>query len=139
MAYKGCLWCADYRTEVTSNPVPEKTMFAQLRADLRDRGLSTPVGDKTLSDDRLYSYRYVNYDDLQIMVDGEWLDAVNIDFDFFEVAQGADSNRTALDYVRTCQAGQDETCRKWWEEEEDKLVKDTRDLPCFRPKPKGVI
>jgi hypothetical protein len=66
MAHKGCLWCADYYTKVTTNKHVQRIR-------------------------------------------------------------------------RVCQAGQDRTCEKWWKEEGGKRPDQTRDLPCFRPRPKGVI
>lgn len=55
-----------------------------IRRDLLNEDKAVPVGDKYISEDKDYEYRWAGSEDseFQILVDGEWLEAYSIDFDF---------------------------------------------------------
>jgi hypothetical protein len=76
-------------------------MYAQVRLDLRKEELGVPVGEDYVFDDKLYEYRHAkengevwlegsdkdvaDFNVFQIWFEGQWQDAMEIDWDFFEI------------------------------------------------------
>lgn len=61
----------------------EKKSLCVVRQDLLDAGLKVPAGD-TYVDKGKFEYRWIEDDDFQILVNGIWIEAISIDFDFID-------------------------------------------------------
>lgn len=68
-----------------------KKKYCIIRKDLQDSVLLIPVGDtyiEFIDADQRIEYRWINEDtkeeQFQVFVDGEWLDAESMDFDFID-------------------------------------------------------
>lgn len=54
-----------------------------IREDLQKDCLSIPVGNEMIEGNENYAYRWINSEDeFQIKLNGKWLEACSIDFDF---------------------------------------------------------
>jgi hypothetical protein len=39
----------------------------------------------------------------------------------------------------TCTAGNNLACEKWWRDNGERVAPNVEDMPCFQPRPNGVI
>lgn len=77
--------------------------LAQVRKDIREREEGVPVGDLYIYDGKLYEYRCPTEDTLEIWFEGQWREAVNIDWDFIEVYEYRPKSfltKPEIDYTR---------------------------------------
>lgn len=58
-----------------------KEKLCQIRTDLRNDNILVLVGDFLISNGT-YPYRWVNDEDFEVFVDGQWRSADSIDFEF---------------------------------------------------------
>jgi hypothetical protein len=83
--------------------VTDENMFqkggslAYVREDLLSEGLEVPVGDEFLSDNKGYEYKYDDEDNLLILHNGEWKEAVGTDWEFKQTSlNSSDENENEL-------------------------------------------
>ena len=78
-------YTCDYGLDAEPHSLRKRT-YCVIRKDLQDTDLGTPVGDTYvfyLGEAQRFEYRWLNNDkEFQIFLDGEWLEADSIDFDF---------------------------------------------------------
>ena len=59
--------------------------LAFIRKDLLERNLSVPCGDDYYSSENPLFYRWINGDNFEVWLSGEWKPAFSIDWDFVNV------------------------------------------------------